>query len=125
MSLLNPTKEQLEQILSMPDDGPLAFINTLTFSPNGGAESFRQYAEKFMELMAPKGVKSLFQGDAVMTLVGEQQWDEVAIVHYPCISTWRDMVQSEEYQQISDLRADAVLDARLVIVRQSGEESAQ
>ena len=35
------------------------------------------------------------------------------------------MVQSEEYQQISDLRADAVLDARLVIVRQSGEESAQ
>ena len=125
MSLLNPTKEQLEQILSMPDDGPLAFINTLKFSPNGGAESFRQYAEKFMELMAPKGVKSLFQGDAVMTLVGEQQWDEVAIVHYSCISTWRDMVQSEEYQQISDLRADAVLDARLVIVRQSGEESAQ
>ena len=109
----------------LPDDGPLAFINMLKFSPNGGAESFRQYAEKFMELMAPKGVKSLFQGDAVMTLVGEQQWDEVAIVHYPCISTWRDMVQSEEYQQISDLRADAVLDARLVIVRQSGEESAQ
>jgi uncharacterized protein (DUF1330 family) len=125
MSLLNPTKEQLEQILSMPDDGPLAFINMLKFSPNGGAESFRQYAEKFMELMAPKGVKSLFQGDAVMTLVGEEQWDEVAIVHYPCISTWRDMVQSEEYQQIAHLRADAVLDARLVIVRQSGEESAQ
>ena len=39
MSLLNPTKEQLEQILSMPDDGPLAFINMLKFSPNGGAES--------------------------------------------------------------------------------------
>ncbi len=59
MSLLQPAKEQIIQAFKTEDDGPVIFHNWLKFKPDGGAESFQTYMDKFKELMDPKGVKAM------------------------------------------------------------------
>lgn len=118
MNFLQPTREQMKKISSMEDDGPLVFVNLLKFKPDGGAESFKRYEQEFNQLMEPKGVKSLYQGKCLMSLIGTEEWDEIVIVVYPTLSTWKNMTQDKDYLKIAHHRTDAVADARLIITEQ-------
>ena len=53
-----------------------------------------------------------------MSLIGEEEWDLVAVVLYPTIAIWQTMVQDEEYHKIAHHRSGAILDARLIITEQ-------
>ena len=118
MEITEPSPQQMKQIFAMEQDGPVVFVNLLKFNPDGGAEGFARYSEEFNKLMGPKGVKSVFQGKWLMSLIGEEEWDLVAVVLYPTIAIWQTMVQDEEYHKISHHRSGAILDARLIITEQ-------
>tara|TARA_B110000908_G_scaffold99951_1_gene117967 strand:- start:3270 stop:3629 length:360 start_codon:yes stop_codon:yes gene_type:complete len=118
MEITEPSPEQMKQIFAMDHDGPVVFVNLLKFNPDGGAEGFAKYSEAFNKLMGPKGVKSVFQGKGLMSLIGNEEWDLIVAVLYPTIGTWQAMVQDEEYHKISHHRAGAISDARLIITEQ-------
>jgi uncharacterized protein (DUF1330 family) len=118
MATLTPTPEQFKAFTELQDEGPIVMINLLKFRPDGGRESYRTYAEKFQELMTPKGVEVLYHGSAVMSLIGEEEWDDVLVVRYPSRDSFVAMAMNEAYQEISKYRTEGLLDSRLILTKQ-------
>jgi uncharacterized protein (DUF1330 family) len=118
MATLAPTPEQFRAFAELQDEGPIFMVNLLKFKPDGGRESYRIYGEKFAEMMMPKGVELLYLGNAVMTLIGEEEWDEVVVVKYPSRDSFVEMVQDPAYQEISRHRTEGLLDSRLILTKQ-------
>ena len=81
---------------------------------------YRLVAEngEFAELMMPKGVELLYLGNAVMTLIGGEEWDEVVVVKYPSRVSFVEMVRDPAYQEISRYRTEGLLDSRLILTKQ-------
>ena len=99
INAMNPTPEQLQEFLALPD-GPVVMVNLLKFKPNGGREEYAQYVKKVSLILASIGAKPLFSGDAKTCLIGNGDWDSVALVEYPDKTALLKMAQSEEYQAI-------------------------
>jgi uncharacterized protein (DUF1330 family) len=118
MATLTPTPEQFKAFAELQDEGPIVMVNLLRFKPEGGRESYRLYAEKFVEMMVPKGVELLYLGTAVMSLIGEEEWDEVIVVKYPSRDSFVEMAMNEDYQEISKHRTEGLLDSRLILTKQ-------
>ena len=118
MAALTPTPEQFKAFTELQDEGPIMMVNLLKFKPDGGRESYQTYAEKFQEMMAPKGVEVLYLGHAVMSLIGEEEWDEVIVVKYPSRDSFVEMATNEAYQEIAKYRTEGLLDSRLILTKQ-------
>jgi uncharacterized protein (DUF1330 family) len=118
MATLTPTPEQFKAFTELQDEGPIVMVNLLKFRPDGGRDSYRTYAEKFQKLMGPKGVELLYRGSAVMSLIGEEEWDEVIVVKYPSRDSFVEMAMNEAYQEIAKYRTEALLDSRLILTKQ-------
>ena len=115
-----PTKEQFEQVMTMDYTGPIFMINLLKFKPDGGAESYRRYVEAGAETFRKVGVKAAFQANIAMAVIGEDDWDEVLIAHYPSIAAFIEMNRDKDYQQAVQHRTEALLDSRLYLVKAEG-----
>jgi uncharacterized protein (DUF1330 family) len=119
VATLTPTPEQFKAFTELKDEGPIIMVNLLKFKPDGGRESYQTYGEKFQEMMAPKGVEVLYLGHAVMTLIGEEEWDEVIVVKYPSRDSFVEMATNEAYQEIAKYRTEGLLDSRLILTKQA------
>ena len=74
----------------------------LNFMKSGSAEqrdANSGYGNEMMGLMAELGMGPMHMGKAV-TLEGDAEFDQVAIVYYPGRRFFGDMILSEYYQQI-------------------------
>jgi uncharacterized protein (DUF1330 family) len=118
MATLAPTPEQFKAFTELQDEGPIVMVNLLKFKPDGGRDSYRIYGEKFAEMMMPKGVELVYLGDALMTLIGGEEWDEVVVIRYPSRDSFVEMVRDPAYQEISRYRTEALLDSRLILTKQ-------
>ncbi len=118
MGIVNPTGEQMKAFAELQDEGPIFMINLLKFKPDGGEESYRTYQRKFVEIMMPKGVELIYQGRAVMSVIGEEDWDEAIVVKYPSKDAFIEMSMNPEYQEIAKHRTAGILDSRLVFTKQ-------
>ena len=119
MGIVNPTGEQMKAFAELPDEGPIYMINLLKFKPDGGRESYQTYGQKFSEMMMPKGVEAIYRGKAVMTVIGEEDWDEVIVVKYPSKDAFIEMTMNPEYQEIAKHRTAGILDSRLIFTKQT------
>ncbi|MBI2826497.1 MAG: DUF1330 domain-containing protein [Planctomycetia bacterium] len=95
-----PTPEQLQAFLALPDEGPIVMVNLLKFKPNGGQEEYAKYAAAVQPILEKLGAKLLFAGKAQYCLIGQADWDMVALVRYPRKKTLLQMTVSPEYQAI-------------------------
>jgi uncharacterized protein (DUF1330 family) len=118
MATLTPTAEQFKAFTELQDEGPIVMVNLLKFRPDGGRDSYRTYAERFQELMGPQGVELLYWGSAVMSLIGEEEWDEVIVVKYPSRDSFVEMAMNEAYREIAKYRTEGLLDSRLILTKQ-------
>jgi len=112
-----PTKEQFEQVMTMDYKGPIFMINLLKFKPDGGAQRYQQYVEAGADTFKKVGVKVAFQAKIAMAVIGEKDWDEVLIAHYPSIAAFIEMNRDKDYQQAVQHRTEALLDSRLYLVK--------
>ena len=119
MGILLPTKEQFKALMKMDMEEPIVMINLLKFKPDGGAESYQVYKDKFTELMADKGVELIYSGDSQMTVIGHEEWDEVILARYPSLKAFIEMNRDPEYLKIANYRHDGLEDSRLIMTRQS------
>ena len=99
INAMSPTQEQLAAFLALPD-APVVMVNLLKFKPDGGAEEYAKYGAGGQACLAAVGAKVLFSGDALTCLVGDGDWDVVALVEYPKPAALIEMASSEAYQAI-------------------------
>jgi uncharacterized protein (DUF1330 family) len=112
---VDPKGNDLAEFLAGDPDQPVVMLNLLRFG-DGGRELYRQYAGAFRETFAPRyGVEVIYAGDGGAPLVAEQgqEWDAVLLVRYPSRRAFSQMVADPEYQQITHLRSNALIEAVL------------
>ena len=104
INAMGPTPEQMAAFTALPD-GPIVMVNLLKFKPDGGAAEYAQYGAKVGPLLQKVGAKILFSGEAKVCLIGQGDWDMIALVEYPDKMALLQMSQSPEYQAIHHHRA--------------------
>jgi uncharacterized protein (DUF1330 family) len=109
---LQPTPDQMQEFLALPDDQPIVMVNLLKFKPNGGAAEYAKYAVAIQPILEKIGAKIIFSGNAHYCLIGQADWDAVALVQYPRKKTLFQMAMSREYQAIHHHR-DAGLQGQI------------
>ncbi|MEV6824097.1 DUF1330 domain-containing protein [Amycolatopsis sp. NPDC051102] len=106
----------LDALLADDPGGPVVMLNLLRFRPDGGRESYQRYAEALRgELNARYGLEVEYIGHGGQALVAEegQAWDMVALVRYPDRAAFAAMVRDPEYQAITHLRTEALVESVL------------
>ena len=96
------------------DEGPLVMLNLLAFKPGGGEERYGEYAAAATPLLEKVGGRLLSAYRPSPTLIGDDEWDVVALVEYPTRGAFLEMIGSEDYQAITHLRAESLRAAALV-----------
>ena len=112
---VDPTGQDLKRFLAEDHGGPVVMLNLLRFA-EGGRASYEQYAEALRTTFLPRyGGEVLYAGDGASPLVAEegQDWDMVLLVRYPDRRAFSRMVADPEYQEVTHLRTEALVEAVL------------
>lgn len=99
-----PTAEQQQAMLALPGDGPVVMLNLLKFKPGGGQAEYMKYSMGIQPLLQKAGAKVLFAGSADLCLIGNADWDMVALVQYPNKMALGAMTATPEYQAVHEHR---------------------
>ena len=112
---IDPRGRDLKQLLADDPGGPVVMLNLLRFA-EGGRESYAEYARRLSESFLPRyGGEVIYCGDGSTALVADdgQDWDVVLLVKYPTREAFSRMVADEEYQEVTHLRTNALVEAVL------------
>jgi uncharacterized protein (DUF1330 family) len=110
---INPDEEQLRSLLQSAERGPLQFVNLLSYRdraayPDGhelasagltGAEAYGRYGAVALDHVVRRGGVLTLYNDVVQVLIGQAgPWDQIAVMQYPGIETFIDMIRDPDYQ---------------------------
>jgi uncharacterized protein (DUF1330 family) len=112
---IDPTGKDLKRYLQEDPGGPVVMLNLLRFK-EGGRELYARYAAALETTFLPRyGAEVLYAGDGSTSLVAEagQDWDAVLLVRYPSRQAFSRMVADPDYQEVTTLRSDALVEAVL------------
>jgi uncharacterized protein (DUF1330 family) len=113
---VDPKGADLKRYLDEDPGGPVVMLNLLRFRPDGGRESYAQYATALRETYLNKyGAQVLYAGQGSTALVADdgQSWDAVLLVRYPSRDAFSKMVADPQYQQFTHFRTEALTEAVL------------
>jgi len=116
MPPVDPTGHDLKRFLAEDDGEPVTMLNLLRFKPQGGRDSYMQYAAAIAPFLKKVGGTVVYFGETATPLVAPESdtpWDAVLLVRYPSRAAFSAMVADPEYQQITHLRTEA-LDAAVL-----------
>ena len=104
----------LGALLAEDPGGPVVMLNLLRFRPDG-RESYRRYAEALAPLNARYRLKVEYLGEGGAAVVAEegQAWDMVVLVRYPDRRAFAAMIRDPEYQAVTHLRTEALVESVL------------
>ena len=136
MPALQPTTEQITAFTKDSHDGPIVMINLLKFREAAeyqpgdpeygdeitGAEAYARYGAGVAELRGDPqiGIEFVYSGPAARFLIGEGDWDMVAVARYPSRAHMARMMRDERYQKAHRHRAAGLLHQDLIETRPSG-----
>ena len=109
LTQVSPTKEQLAQLMSYPQDMPVVMTNIIKFKSktnNGnetGQEAYMRYFKNVYPLVAKAEAKVIWKGTVATTVIGDTQNepDMIFLVEYPTVQHFLNMISNPEYQKIS------------------------
>ena len=101
-----------EQALkALPDDGPVTMLNMMRFREraldgNGsGWDAYLRYSALTVPMIKARGGTLPWTGDAKAVALGQQDgnsWDYLALVYYPTVAAFIDMMTSADYETRCD-----------------------
>ena len=103
---LDVTPHALERFLS-DESGPVVLVNLVRLRP-GGENAYSRYRDAVGPLGASVGAELLYAGQAAGTLIGEEDWDLAYVVRYPSRQAVADLVRNPDFEQLADLRHEAL-----------------
>jgi len=112
---IDPRGADLKRLLQEDPGGPVVMLNLLRFRPDGRA-SYAQYVNALADTFLGRyGAEVLYAGDGSTALVADpgQAWDMVLLVRYPSREAFSRMVADPEYQHVTHLRSEALVEAVL------------
>ncbi len=130
---INPDEDQLRTLLESGEDGPLQFVNLLSYYsearyPNGhelagaglsGAQAYGRYGVVALEHVGRRGGTLVLYNDVLQVLIGQTgPWDQIAIMQYPGIDAFVDMIRDPDYQE-GLVHRDAGLAETAILVSRS------
>ena len=112
---IDPTGADLKRFLAEDPGGPVVMLNLLRFRPDGGRASYDAYARAIAPFLAKVGARVLYAGDGATPPVAEagQAWEAVLLVRYPSRAAFLAMVADPDYQAITHLRSESLVEAVL------------
>ncbi len=130
---INPDEEQLRSLLQSGEDGPLQFVNLLSYRarasyPDGhelasaglsGAEAYGRYGAVALDHVVRRGGVLTLYNDVLQILIGRTgPWDQIAVMQYPGIDAFIDMIRDPDYQAAL-VHRDAGLTETAILVSRS------
>jgi uncharacterized protein (DUF1330 family) len=117
---IQPSEHQLSDIMNIPMNEPVVMINLLKYKTQTddglatGQERYAEYAQQVQPFLQASGGEVVFMGKSFPTLVGpnNENWDQVALVKYPSLTHFLEMIRSEGYPH--EIRSSALADSRLI-----------
>ena len=103
---LYPTPEQIQSLLSAPDDKPVVMVNLLLLKPSGEAD-YRRYADKMVPFVESKGGRVIWLGRIDSQVIGEggDAFHMVGLVEYPSRKVFVEIATDPYVQEIGEFRA--------------------
>ena len=92
-------------------DGPVVMVNLMRFRERSldgcgsGWDAYLRYSALTVPMIKARGGTLLWTGDAKAVALGRQdgnQWDYLALVYYPTVAAFIDMMTSKDYGQRCD-----------------------
>ena len=116
LTQVNPTEQQMEQIMAYPKDTPLVMINIIKFkskadnSNETGKEAYARYFKNAQSFVVQSNAKLIWKGAVATTVIGdlENQPDMIFLVEYPSVDHFIKMISNPEYQKIANDRTIAL-----------------
>ena len=112
---LYPTSEQIQAVLSGPDDQPVVMVNLLRFKRRAdapdddvsGEEAYRRYADKMIAFVESKGGRVIWTGRVDSQVIGEggDVFHMVGLVEYPSRKAFVEIATDPFVQEIGLHRA--------------------
>ena len=96
---------------SLDQRAPVVMLNLMRFrersldGDGSGWDAYLRYSALTVPMIKARGGTLLWTGDAKTVALGPQdgnQWDYVALVYYPTVAAFIDMMTSEDYEQRCD-----------------------
>jgi uncharacterized protein (DUF1330 family) len=91
--------------------GPVVMVNLMRFrersldGDGSGWDAYRRYSALTVPLIKARGGTLLWTGDAKVVALGREegnQWDYLALVYYPSVAAFIDMMTSADYETRCD-----------------------
>lgn len=114
MTAITPSPEQAQAFMGREQDQPICMVNLLKFKDKAtydtdrpeaaenltGREAYMRYGAAVGGVLTDIGATPIFAGSINGMMIGEGDWDMIAIVAYPNRATMMQMGTSEAYQAI-------------------------
>jgi uncharacterized protein (DUF1330 family) len=98
-------------LAELDQQAPVVMLNLMRFrersldGDGSGWDAYLRYSALTVPMIKARGGTLLWTGDAETVALGPQdgnQWDYVALVFYPTVAAFIDMMTSEDYEQRCD-----------------------
>jgi uncharacterized protein (DUF1330 family) len=101
----------IEGLEASEHQGPIVMVNLMRFrdrsldGQGSGWDAYLRYSALTVPMINARGGTLLWTGQAKAVALGPQagnQWDYMALVYYPSVAAFIDMMTSPDYQTLSD-----------------------
>lgn len=105
-------------------DGPVVMVNLMRFrersldGDGSGWDAYLRYSALTVPMIKARGGTLLWTGDARAVALGEQdgnRWDYLALVYYPNVAAFLDMMTSADYETRCDPHRHNGCEAHVII----------
>jgi uncharacterized protein (DUF1330 family) len=101
----------VEGLQELDPSAPVVMVNLMRFhersldGDGSGWDAYLRYSALTVPMIKARGGTLLWTGDAKAVALGRQdgnQWDYLALVYYPSVAAFIDMMTSQDYEQRCD-----------------------
>jgi len=101
----------IEGLKELEHQGPVVMVNLMRFhersldGDGSGWDAYLRYSASTVPMIKARGGTLLWTGEAMAVALGPQaghQWDYLALVYYPSVAAFIDMMTSDDYARLSD-----------------------
>jgi uncharacterized protein (DUF1330 family) len=128
---IRPNAQAFQQLSADAESktGPVVMLNLLKFKERAdsgdvsGRESYNRYGRDVVPMVEKLGGRILWHGKADQSLIGDEDWDAIALVEYPSRKAFLEMAMSQQMREVHGNR-EAGLERTVLIActKLSGEE---
>jgi len=127
---IDPEREQFEVFKALPRDVPVMMLNLLQFRERAayedgravtGKAAYAAYGRESAPIFHRVGGEITWRGRPEVMVIGpaDKHWDLAFVARYPTAEAFLEMVTDPVYREAVRHRQAAVLDSRLIRIREA------